>query len=129
MLVLPPIRDDALRFDAYILTERDPVLLKNQIVLHGSSILHATAPPMKMVGPAVSIRAGGSEVPSSIELPENNVNKPMATVYVETQTGKKWIDGKWSYCNISKSLTLLISPKSTVALGAQFQITGINFPP
>ncbi len=74
--------------------ENSSVLLKNDIVLHGSSILSANSTTDEYGKPAVSIRSGGSEVNSFNRITRENIGKPMATVYVETQTVKKMVNGQ-----------------------------------
>ncbi len=105
----------------------EPVLIKNQIVLHGSSILHATATTDEEGRPAVAIRAGGSEVTLFNRITRANINKPMATVYVETQTEKKIVDGKLVLQHKQVANIINIANINN-ALGSQFQITGLPSP-
>ncbi len=102
-----------------------PVLLKDQIVLHGSSILHATASTDENGRPAVSVRAGGGEVPFFNRITRTNINKPMATVYVETQTVKKMVDGQMTSQNRQIANIINVANINS-ALGAQFQIMGLG---
>lgn len=102
-----------------------PYLLKDQVVLHGSSILHATAATDENGRPAVSVRAGGSEVPLFNRVTRANINKPMATVYVETQTVKKMADGQITSQN-RQVATIINIANINSALGAQFQIMGLG---
>lgn len=106
--------------------QNEPVLLKDQIVMHGSSILHATAATDENGRPAVSVRAGGSEVPFFNRITRENINKPMATVYVETQTTKKMgADGQLT--TESRQVPTIINIANiNNALGAQFQIMGLG---
>jgi preprotein translocase subunit SecD len=107
--------------------EGQPYLLKDQIVLHGSSILHATAATDENGRPAVSIRAGGSEVGSFNRVTRANINKPMATVYVETQVVKKMVNGEM-VSQPRQVATIINIANINSALGAQFQIMGLSSP-
>ncbi len=105
--------------------EGRPYLLKDQIVLHGASILHATATTDENGRPAVMVRAGGSEVASFNRVTRANVNKPMATVYVETQVAKKMVNGQPVSQNRQVASIINIA-NINGALGAQFQIMGLS---
>jgi preprotein translocase subunit SecD len=107
--------------------EGRPVLLKDQIVLHGSSILHATPSTDENGRPAVSVRAGGSEVPFFNRITRENVNKPMATVYVETHPVKKIVNGQMVTENQQEAKIINIANINS-ALGNQFQIMGLASP-
>ncbi len=104
--------------------EGSPILLKNEIVLHGSSILSANSNPDENGRPAVGIRSGGNEVSSFNRITRENIGKPLATVYVETQTIKKMVNGQLV---ITHPQAANIINVATIhgALGAQFQITGL----
>lgn len=104
---------------------QSPILLKNQIVLHGSSILHATSATDESGRPAVAVRAGGSEVPLFNRITRANINKPMATVYVETQTEKKIVNGNIVLEHKQVADVINIANIQN-ALGSQFQITGLS---
>jgi preprotein translocase subunit SecD len=105
--------------------EGRPFLLKDQIVLHGASILHATATTDENGRPAVAIRAGGSEVPLFNRITRENVGKAMATVYVETQPIKKSVNGQVVIQNRQVANIINIADIKQ-ALGNQFQITGLK---
>lgn len=105
--------------------ENRPILLKDQIVLHGTSILHASVANDENGRPAVSVRAGGSEVPFFNRITRENVNKPMATVYVETQTVKKLVNGQITTQN-RQIATIINVANINNALGTQFQIMGLG---
>ncbi len=109
----------------YTSPENRPILLKDQIVLHGSSILHATAATDENGKPAVSVRAGGSEVNSFNRITRANIDKPMATVYVETQVVKKLVNGQMTTEN-RQVVKVINVAKINNALGTQFQIMGLG---
>ncbi|MBS0351299.1 MAG: protein translocase subunit SecD, partial [Proteobacteria bacterium] len=105
--------------------QNEPYLLKDQIVLHGSSILHATAGTDENGRPAVNVRASGSEVPFFNRITRANIDKPMATVYVETQNVKQMVNGQMTTQN--KQIANIINiAKINNALGNQFQIMGLG---
>lgn len=101
-----------------------PILLKDQIVLHGASILHASVATDENGRPAVAIRASGSEVPLFNRVTRANINKPMATVYVETQAIKRMVNGQ-SVTQNRQIATIINIANINGALGAQFQIMGL----
>ncbi|HLD84850.1 MAG TPA: protein translocase subunit SecD, partial [Coxiellaceae bacterium] len=71
-----------------------PVLVKNDVVLHGTSILSASTITGEDGKPAVSIRAGGSEVSRFNRITGENIGKPMATIYIETKAVQQIVNGK-----------------------------------
>lgn len=105
--------------------EGRPILLKNQVVLYGRSILSASTITDENGRPAVSVRIGGSDVSMFNRITRENINKPMATVFVETQTTKKLVNGQLVMQH--KQLANIINIATIQgALGAQFQITGLE---
>lgn len=102
-----------------------PVLLKNNIVLHGSSILNATTVTDDNGRPAVNVRAGGSEVPTFNQITGENIGKPMATVYVETKTTQQIVNGKIIMTERQYPRVINIANINN-ALGNSFQITGME---
>lgn len=102
-----------------------PVLLKNTVVLHGTSILNAATITGDDGRPAVSIRAGGSEVASFNQVTGDNINQPMATVYIETKAVQHIIDGK--VVTTEKQFPRVINIANiNSALGNTFQIMGLT---
>lgn len=105
--------------------EGQPVLLKDQIVLSGTSITGAVASIGENGQPAVNIRLGGGGESLFYRITGENVGKPLAIVYVETKMNNKMVNGK-----------LVMTPKKTErvinvatiqsALGNSFQITGLE---
>ena len=102
-----------------------PVLLKNQVVLHGTSILNASTIMGEDGRPAVSIRAGGSGVSFFNKITSESIGKPMATVYVETQSYKQIVDGKVVTKHRQVERIINIATIQS-ALGNSFQITGLQ---
>lgn len=104
----------------------EPVLLKNQVILRGSSITFATATVNQEDGrPAVSVRLGGGGESLFHRATAENIGKPMAVVYVETKSEKKLIDGQ--AVTVRQPVEKVISVATIQsALGNSFIITGLN---
>jgi preprotein translocase subunit SecD len=104
-----------------------PVLLKNQVILRGSSILNATTIIGDDGRAAVSIRAGGGGVSYFTKETAANIGKPLATVYVETQTTKQIVNGKvvTSQRQVEKVISIATIQQ---ALANQFEISGLESP-
>lgn len=102
-----------------------PVLLKNTVVLHGTSILSAATIAGEDGRPAVSVRAGGSEVSRFNTITGDNVGKPMATVYIETKAIQHIVNGK--VVTTEKQFPKIINIATiNSALGNTFQISGLE---
>ncbi len=102
-----------------------PVLLKDQTVLSGSSIIGARADVDENGRPAVLIQVGGSAVSSFNRMTGANIGKPLAVVYVENQVQKQMVDGKVVTNNIKTEKVINIATIQS-ALGNRFQITGLS---
>lgn len=102
-----------------------PHLVKNQIVLHGRSILRATAILDQDNQPAVNIRIGGNEVSKFSRVTAENVGKPLATVYIEKQTTKKIVNGKVETV-VTPIEKLINVARIKEPLGDTFVITGLK---
>lgn len=101
------------------------VLLKNQIILRGSSIVAATSGFGEDGRPNVEVRLSGSGDSLFIKATAENVGKPMAVVYVEVKSLPKMVEGKQT---ISYQTERRIISVATIqsALGNNFQITGLG---
>lgn len=103
----------------------EPILLKNQVVLQGTSIINASS----MIGdngrPVVQIRVSGSDVPSFNRITAENVGKPLAVVYVETKTFHEMQNGKvvTTHRQVERVINLAVIQ---TALGNNFQITNLS---
>ena len=102
-----------------------PVLLKNQVVLHGNSILSASTDTDQSGRPAVSIRVGSSAVSLFNKITAANIGKPLATVYIERKPQTTIVDGKPVTKNVTNTKVINIATIQT-ALGTNFQITGLD---
>lgn len=105
--------------------EGHPVLLKDQVVLHGSSIYSASTMLGQDGRPAVNVRAGGNEISSFQKITAANVGKGMATIYTEAQPYKQIVNGKvvTDYRNVEKIINIATIQS---ALPNVFQITGLD---
>lgn len=116
-------------FGSKLYKNRDgsPVLLQNQVLLSGASIIGATSTLGDDGRPTVNIRAGGSQVSLFHTATAQNVGKPMATVFLETKTTSKIVDGK--VVNVPQQVATVINIATiNSALGNSFQITGLSSP-
>lgn len=103
-----------------------PVLLKNQVILTGSSITSAHSGFGEDGRPSVDVRLGGSgSVDLFIKTTAENVGKPMAVLYVEIKSEAKNINGQKliSYQTIKRVISVATIQS---ALGYNFQITGLS---
>lgn len=101
-----------------------PLLLKNQIVLRGSSIIAASSGTDEYGKPAVHIRLAGAGDPVFTKVTAENVGKPMAVVYVEIKATTKMENGK-PLISYQTEREVISAPVINQALGRDFQITGL----
>lgn len=102
-----------------------PLLLKNQVILSGTSIMHASTIVGEDGRPAVSIRAGGSGVAFFSKMTTANIGKPLATVYTEVQNYKQLVNGK--VVDKQRQVQKIISIATIqTTLGNRFQIMGLD---
>ncbi len=107
--------------------QSQPVLLKDQVVLKGSSIVNASSAMDQNGRPAVSIRLSGSGVDLFNRVTGANIGKPLSVVYVETKEQQHMVDGK--IVTTHKPVESVISVATIQsALGNDFQITGLDSP-
>lgn len=104
-----------------------PILIKNNVMLQGSSITGAVSSVDENGRPSVMITASGSEVAMFNQVTSDNIGKPMATIYYEKQPYKVIENGKvvTKFRNISKVISVATIQS---ALGARFQTTGLESP-
>src|SRR3990167_5688813 len=117
---------DAVTPDTHLYTYHDqPILLKNQAVLRGSSIVNATAGLGDDSRPNVSVRLNGSGESVFTAATAANIGKPMAVVYIEVQSLPATENGKTviHYQNIQRIISVATIQS---ALGNSFQITGLR---
>jgi preprotein translocase subunit SecD len=102
-----------------------PILLKNTVILKGSSITSATSGLGQDGRPNVSITVGGDGVSYFNKMTANNVGKPLAVVYTQTHVDKKLVNGKIQLT--SRQVDKIINVANiNSALGRNFQIMGLD---
>lgn len=102
-----------------------PVLLKEQVLLRGTSVINASSIIGDNGRPAVQIRVSGSDVPSFNRITGENIGKPLAVVYVETETTRHLENGK--IVTRHRQVERLINVATIQnALGNNFQITNLS---
>jgi preprotein translocase subunit SecD len=101
-----------------------PILLKNQIILKGSNIVSASSGADQMGKPSVNVRLGSGEADFH-RITAENVGKPMAVVYVESQRQIKLVKGKpvTSFKQVPRIINVATIQS---ALPNSFQITGLD---
>ena len=102
-----------------------PVLLKNPVILKGSSITNAMSNTDENGQPAVSITLSGSGVSYFNKITAANIGKPLATVYVETKPYKQLVNGKVVMKTRQVEKVINIATIQS-ALGTNFQTTGLT---
>lgn len=102
-----------------------PILLKEQVILKGTSIINASSIVSDSGRPAVQIRVGGSDISSFNQITAVNIGKPLAVVYVETQTTRNLENGKivTRYQQVERLINVATIRN---ALGNNFQITNLS---
>jgi preprotein translocase subunit SecD len=109
----------------YYMTNGQPILLQNQVVLSGSAITFAAASFDQTGQPSVDIRIAGSQVTTFAQATAANVGRQMAIVYVETKNTPSIVDGK--VVNTARRVEHVISaPVIQGPLGNSFQINGMS---
>lgn len=102
-----------------------PILLKNQVVLRGSSIVTASSGFGEDGRANVSVRLNGAGESLFTKVTAENIGKPMAVVYVEVKSTKTMENGK-PVINYQTQRSIISVATIQSALGNNFQITGLN---
>jgi len=108
--------------------ERDgnPVLLKKQIIATGDMITNATSGiDDQSGGPRVSVTLDDIGAKRMLKFTKANVGKPMAVVYIETNTVKVNIDGKLVRKRV-KSEEVISIANVLEPFSKRFQTTGLD---
>jgi preprotein translocase subunit SecD len=102
-----------------------PILLKNQIILRGSSITSASSGVGDDGRPAVNIRLSGAGISLFSQTTAENIGKPMAVVYIEVKSKAKEVNGQQviTYETVHRIISVATIQS---ALGNSFQITGLS---
>lgn len=102
-----------------------PILLKSRVILHGSSIVHASAQIGEDGRPEVSVRLGGSGETLFNRITAENVGKPLATILSETQVQNHLVNGKLE--KTTKQIKKIINVATIQsALGNNFSINNLD---
>lgn len=107
--------------------EGRPVLLKNQIILRGSSITSAMASAGDDGRPSVNVRLGGGGESLFTKTTAENIGKPMGVLYVEVHSESKDVNGQ-KVINYQTERKVISVATILNALGNSFQITGLSSP-
>ncbi|HSW94111.1 MAG TPA: protein translocase subunit SecD [Gammaproteobacteria bacterium] len=105
--------------------EGRPVLLKNQIILRGSSITSAMASMGEDGRPSVNVRLGGGGEGLFTQTTAENIGKPMGVLYVEVHSETKEVNGQ-KVINYQTERKVISVATIQSALGNSFQITGLT---
>ncbi len=108
--------------------ERDgsPVLLKKRVIVTGNQITNASSGIDTRTGtPMVSVNLDSQGARRMRNMTTENVNKPMAVVFIETRTITKMIDGKRVKRKIKVEEVISIA-NIVEPFGARFQTTGLD---
>lgn len=101
------------------------ILLKSQVILNGSSITYATASFGEDGRPNVQVRLGGGGESLFHRVTAESIGKPMATIYVDSKTDQKMVNGK--LVPVRRQVERIINVATIQsALGNNFQITGLS---
>ena len=101
-----------------------PILLKNQIVLRGSSIVAATSGFGEDGRPNVQVRLGGDGESLFTKVTAESIGKPMAVVYVEVKSTPQIVNGAPTITYQTERRIISVATIQS-ALGNNFQITGL----
>lgn len=102
-----------------------PLLLKDDIILRGSSVVSATSGFGEDGRPNVAVRLSGAGESRFTKATAENIGKPMAVVYVEVKSTPKMENGK-QVISYQTQKTVISVATIQSALGSNFQITGIS---
>ncbi len=105
--------------------EGRPILLKNQIILRGSSIVSATSGFGEDGRSNVSVRLGGAGDSLFTKTTAESVGKPMAVVFVEVKSSPQMENGKQVIHYQTERRIISVATIQSV-LGNNFQITGLR---
>ncbi len=101
-----------------------PVLLKSQIILHGSSITSARSGMGDDGRASVDIRFSGSEEGLFSRTSGENIGKPMAIVYVDVKPQTKLVNGEKVISFVTERRVISVATIQSM-LGSPFQVTGL----
>jgi preprotein translocase subunit SecD len=109
----------------YMYDNNHPILLKNEIILRGSSITSASSGMGDDGRASVDVRLGGGGEALFTKTTAENIGKPMAVLYVEVKSASKNEDGK-NVIDYQTDRKVISVATIQSALGNSFQITGLS---
>lgn len=101
-----------------------PVLLKNPIILHGSSITSARSGMGEDGRASVDIRFSGNEEGSFARISGDNIGKPMAIVYVDVKPQTTLVNGQKQISFVTERRVISVATIQSM-LGSPFQVNGL----
>jgi preprotein translocase subunit SecD len=105
----------------------NPVLLKNQIILRGSSITSASSGYDEGGRASVNVRLGGGGEALFTKTTAENIGKPMAVLFVEVKSQPKEVKGQKIIEYATERRVISVATIQN-ALPNNFQITGLSNP-
>ena len=102
-----------------------PLLLKNQVVLRGSSIVSASSAFGEDGRPSVSVRLNGEGQSLFTKTTAEHIGHAMAVVYVEVKSKTSEVNGKTDI-SYQTERHIISAPVIQSALGNNFQVTGLK---
>jgi preprotein translocase subunit SecD len=102
-----------------------PTLLRDEIILRGSSVVSAVSGFGEDGRPNVGVRLSGAGESQFTKTTAENIGKPMAVVYVEVKSKPQTINGKRHITYQTERSVISIATIQS-ALGSNFQITGLS---
>jgi preprotein translocase subunit SecD len=102
-----------------------PILLKNQVLLRGSSIITASSGFGEDGRANVQVRLNGAGDSLFTQVTAENIGKPMAVLYVEVKSTPKLEQGKQVITYQTERHIISVATIQN-ALGNNFQITGLT---
>ncbi|HEY5790524.1 MAG TPA: protein translocase subunit SecD, partial [Gammaproteobacteria bacterium] len=82
--------------NAKLYTERNgrPILLQRSVIVTGDQIIDAASTIDENGSPAVTVRLDGKGGRRMSQVTSENINKPMAVVFIENRTETRFVDGQ-----------------------------------
>jgi preprotein translocase subunit SecD len=109
----------------YLYENGRPILLKNEIVLRGSSITSASSGIGEDGRASVNVRLGGGGEGLFTKVTAESIGKPMAVLYVEVKSENKNENGQ-NVINYQTERKVISVATIQSALGNSFEITGLS---
>lgn len=105
-----------------------PILLKKRLIVTGDQITNARSGFDQNSGsPTVSVTLDGAGGRRMRNVTTDNVNKPMAVVFIETRTESKKVDGKMVKRSVRVEEVISVA-NILEPFGRRFQTTGLDSP-